>query len=77
MCIRDSVKAPSRAKSVLYQRSLGTIGQHKRAKQQRASLADAGDGDACLMAMRILRMRPGTGDFLSQQLTSLHTLPSS
>ena len=71
------VKAPSRAKSVLYQRSLGTIGQHKRAKQQRASLADAGDGDACLMAMRILRMRPGTGDFLSQQLTSLHTLPSS
>lgn len=69
--------APSRSKSVLYQRSLGTIGQHKRSKQKRASLADAGDGDACLMAMRILRMRPGTGDFLSQQLTSLHTLQST
>ncbi|WFD07853.1 hypothetical protein MVES1_003220 [Malassezia vespertilionis] len=57
-----------RAKSVLDQRSLGTIKKHKRAKayDDASSQAD--------MAMKILRMRPGTGDFLAQQLVSMKTL---
>jgi len=62
----------SRSKSVLQQRSLGTIRQHKRAKQ------GAGDDTSLMsdMAMKILRMRPGTSDFLAQQLISLHSLQS-
>ncbi|WFD18208.1 hypothetical protein MCAP1_000409 [Malassezia caprae] len=65
--------ARTRAKSVLDQRSLGTIRAHQRSK---AAAATESDDTALLtdMAMRILRMRPGTGDFLAQQLTSMHTL---
>ena len=62
-------KAPAaRTKSVLNQRSLGTIRKHKRVKaeEDQPSLTD--------MAMKILRMRPGTGDFLSQQLVSMNSL---
>ncbi|WFD25373.1 hypothetical protein MNAN1_000339 [Malassezia nana] len=67
--------ARTRAKSVLDQRSLGTIRQHQRSK---AAAAADGDDTALLtdMAMRILRMRPDTGDFLAQQLTSMHSLPT-
>ena len=65
--------ARTRAKSVLDQRSLGTIRAHQRSK---AAAATESDDTALLtdMAMRILRMRPGTGDFLAQQLTSMHSL---
>lgn len=57
-------------KSMLDQRSLGTIRQHKRAKEEdQPSLAD--------MAMKILRMRPGTSDFLAQQLASIHKLQTA
>ena len=57
-----------RNKSVLEQRSLGTIRAHKRAKAE--------DGEPALthMAMKILRMRPGTADFLAQQLISMDSL---
>lgn len=57
-----------RSKSVLEQRSLGTIRAHKRAKAE--------DGEPALthMAMKILRMRPGTADFLAQQLISMDSL---
>lgn len=40
----------------------------------------APDDDRALMtdmAMKILRMRPGTGDFLAQQLASIHTLQAT
>lgn len=65
--------ARTRAKSVLDQRSLGTIRAHQRLK---AAAATQSDDTALLtdMAMRILRMRPGTSDFLAQQLTSMHSL---
>jgi len=68
--------ARTRTKSVLDQRSLGTIRAHQRSK---AAAATTSDDTALLtdMAMRILRMRPGTGDFLVQQLTSMHTLSTS
>ncbi|KOS16167.1 cytoplasm protein [Malassezia pachydermatis] len=59
----------ARAKSVLTQRSLGTIKQHKRDKVTEDDQSLMTD-----MAMKILRMRPGTGDFLAQQLISLHAL---
>ena len=53
---------------MLNQRSLGTIRKHKRSKAEddQPSLTD--------MAMKILRMRPGTGDFLAQQLVSMSSL---
>ncbi|WFD29520.1 hypothetical protein MSPP1_000531 [Malassezia sp. CBS 17886] len=65
-------KTPERrAKSVLNQRSLGTIRKHKqnKAEDDQPNLTD--------MAMKILRMRPGTGDFLSQQLISMHSLSAT
>lgn len=57
-----------RSKSVIQQRSLGTIRAHKRAK------ADDSEPALTHMAMKILRMRPGTADFLAQQLISMDSL---
>ena len=56
----------TRSKSVYSQRNLGTIRQRRREKQQ--APADAGMAE---LMMRILRMRPGTRDFLAQQVLTL------
>ena len=56
----------TRSKSVYSQRNLGTIRQRRREKQQ--APADAGMAE---LMMRILRMRPGTHDFLAQQIITL------
>ncbi|KAI3627279.1 hypothetical protein CBS14141_001280 [Malassezia furfur] len=60
----------AKSKSVLHQRSLGTI----RARKQSKAEEDHTHTD---MAMKILRMRPGTGDFLTQQLISMNSLQQS
>lgn len=60
----------AKSKSVLNQRSLGTIRKHKRIKAEE-------DHTHTDMAMKILRMRPGTGDFLTQQLISMNSLQQS
>ncbi|WFD02011.1 hypothetical protein MOBT1_000694 [Malassezia obtusa] len=60
----------ARSKSVLNQRSLGTIREHKLIKAEE-------DHSHTDMAMKILRMRPGTGDFLTQQLISMNSLQQS
>ncbi|EPQ30696.1 uncharacterized protein PFL1_01597 [Pseudozyma flocculosa PF-1] len=64
-------KAPtqrSKNKSVLNQRSLGTIKKRKQEKKDEESTSNTD------MAMKILRMRPGTGDFLTQQMATMNTL---
>ncbi|KAN0065532.1 hypothetical protein ACQY0O_001369 [Thecaphora frezii] len=64
-------KAPtqrSKNKSVLNQRSLGTIKKRKQEKKDEESTSNTD------MAMKILRMRPGTGDFLTQQMSTMNTL---
>ena len=64
-------KAPTQRaknKSVLNQRSLGTIKKRKQEKKEEETTSNID------MAMKLLRMRPGTGDFLSQQMATMHTL---
>ncbi|GAA6054101.1 hypothetical protein JCM3770_006173 [Rhodotorula araucariae] len=56
-----------RSKSVYQQRNLGTIRAHKIEKQQK--MTSSGE-----MILRILRMHPGTSDFLSTQIASMHRL---
>ncbi|GAA5923191.1 hypothetical protein JCM3775_007461 [Rhodotorula graminis] len=56
-----------RNKSVYQQRNLGTIRAHKKEKQQKVT--SSGE-----MILRILRMHPGTSDFLSTQIASMHRL---
>ncbi|WFC97889.1 hypothetical protein MYAM1_000611 [Malassezia yamatoensis] len=77
-CVREfqarlassSAARRARSKSVLNQRSLGTIREHKKSKTVE-------DHTHAEMAMKILRMRPGTGEFLTQQLYSMNTLQAS
>ncbi|PWN50695.1 hypothetical protein IE53DRAFT_82315 [Violaceomyces palustris] len=64
-------KAPTQRaknKSVMNQRSLGTIKKRKQEKKEEEFTSNTD------MAMRLLRMRPGTGDFLTQQLATLNSL---
>ncbi|KAH8112053.1 hypothetical protein DFH11DRAFT_533705 [Phellopilus nigrolimitatus] len=51
-----------RAKTVYAQRNLGTIKDRKREKREQKEVTN---GETIL---RILRMRPGTGDFIAQQM---------
>lgn len=60
--LKASPSVKKRAKSVYSQRNLGTIKDRKREKQQEKEVTN---GETIL---RILRMRPGTHDFISQQL---------
>ncbi|KZT23013.1 hypothetical protein NEOLEDRAFT_1243488 [Neolentinus lepideus HHB14362 ss-1] len=60
--LRSSPSVKKRAKSVYSQRNLGTIKDRKREKQQEKEVTN---GETI---MRILRMRPGTSDFIAQQL---------
>ncbi|GAA6043218.1 hypothetical protein JCM8097_000332 [Rhodosporidiobolus ruineniae] len=57
----------SRSKSVYQQRNLGTIRAHKIEKKQQVT--SSGE-----MILRILRMHPGTTDFLSTQLATMQRL---
>ncbi|GAA5827609.1 hypothetical protein JCM11251_001755 [Rhodosporidiobolus azoricus] len=57
----------SRSKSVYQQRNLGTIRAHKIEKKQQVT--SSGE-----MILRILRMHPGTSDFLSTQLATIQRL---
>ncbi|KDQ55910.1 hypothetical protein JAAARDRAFT_208172 [Jaapia argillacea MUCL 33604] len=61
---RSSPSVKKRAKSVYAQRNLGTIKDRKREKQQEKE-KEITNGETI---MRILRMRPGTSDFIAQQL---------
>ncbi|GAA5932210.1 hypothetical protein JCM10213_006785 [Rhodosporidiobolus nylandii] len=57
----------TRSKSVYQQRNLGTIRAHKIEKKQQVT--SSGE-----MILRILRMHPGTADFLSMQLATIQRL---
>ncbi|KAJ3894478.1 hypothetical protein GG344DRAFT_74035 [Lentinula edodes] len=57
-----------RAKSVYQQRNLGTIKERKKEKQQEKEITNG------QTIMQILRMRPGTSDFIAQQLQILTQL---
>ncbi|TFK48247.1 hypothetical protein OE88DRAFT_562689 [Heliocybe sulcata] len=60
--LRASPSVKKRAKSVYSQRNLGTIRDRKREKREEKEVTN---GETI---MRILRMRPGTSDFIAQQL---------
>ncbi|KAG8908954.1 hypothetical protein FRB99_000057 [Tulasnella sp. 403] len=60
--LREAPTVKKRAKTVYSQRNLGTIKERKKEKKR-----DTQQGNA-EMILRILRMRPGTSDFISQQL---------
>lgn len=64
--LRGAPTMKKRAKSVYQQKNLGTIKDRKRKKQE--SNKEDSNGEIIL---RILRMRPGTSDFISQQLSTI------
>ncbi|KIP06404.1 hypothetical protein PHLGIDRAFT_30503 [Phlebiopsis gigantea 11061_1 CR5-6] len=66
--LRASPSIKKRAKSVYSQRNLGTIKDRKKEKQQ---VKEVSNGETIL---RILRMRPGTSDFIAQQLLAMNSL---
>ncbi|SJX66223.1 uncharacterized protein SRS1_10892 [Sporisorium reilianum f. sp. reilianum] len=69
---RAGTQRRAKDKSVLNQRSLGTI--KKRKQEKREDDSEAAANGSLDMAMKLLRMRPGTGDFLQQQMATMHTL---
>ncbi|KAG9089787.1 hypothetical protein FS749_001057 [Ceratobasidium sp. UAMH 11750] len=68
--LRSSSSTVRRAKSVYSQNSLGTIKQRKREKKK------AGKNQNSDIILRILRMRPGTADFIRQQISIAATMES-
>ncbi|KAL4063041.1 hypothetical protein V8B97DRAFT_2087962 [Scleroderma yunnanense] len=60
--LRETVPVKKRVKSVYNQRNLGTIKERKKEKNQEK---ETSSGEIIL---RILRMRPNTGEFIAQQL---------
>ncbi|KAL6308932.1 hypothetical protein BKA93DRAFT_822199 [Sparassis latifolia] len=66
--LRASPSVKRRAKSVYTQRNLGTIKNRKKEKQQAKEIPN---GETIL---RILRMRPGTSDFIAQQLHAMTSM---
>ncbi|KIY48530.1 hypothetical protein FISHEDRAFT_43123 [Fistulina hepatica ATCC 64428] len=60
--LRSSGTMMKRAKSVFQQRNLGTIKERKKEKREKE------EGSNSETIMRILRMRPGTSDFITQQM---------
>ncbi len=70
---RAGTQRRAKNKSVLNQRSLGTIKKRKQEKKEDDSEAAAANGSLD-MAMKLLRMRPGTGDFLQQQMATMNAL---
>ncbi|CEH19367.1 GRAM DOMAIN-CONTAINING PROTEIN 4 [Ceraceosorus bombacis] len=77
-CVRELQqrlrRAPSRRaknKSVLQQRSLGTIKKRKQDKKGEEQ------DDSLDVILRLLRMRPGTTDFLRQQFATISSLQAA
>jgi len=68
--LRSAPTLRKKAKTVYNQRNLGTIKDKKRQKRE---AKDVSSGD---VIMRILRMRPRTSDFLSQQLSIIASIQS-
>ncbi|EJD43871.1 hypothetical protein AURDEDRAFT_145221 [Auricularia subglabra TFB-10046 SS5] len=68
--LRVEPTVKKRAKSVYQQRNLGTIKDRKREKRKQQEPAS---GE---MIMRILRMRPNTSDFISQQMQIMSRIQS-
>jgi len=66
--LRAAPSFKKRAKSVYQQRNLGTIRERKKEKQQEK---DVTSGE---VIMRILRMRPGTSEFIAHQLQIMATM---
>ncbi|PCH43120.1 hypothetical protein WOLCODRAFT_25738 [Wolfiporia cocos MD-104 SS10] len=66
--LRASPTVKKRAKSVYQQRNLGTIKNRKKEKQQEK---EVNNGETIL---RILRIRPGTSDFIAQQLHAMTSM---
>ncbi|TRM60034.1 hypothetical protein BD626DRAFT_549942 [Schizophyllum amplum] len=64
--LRSSGTMKKKAKSVYNQRNLGTIKERKKEKRNDKEI---NNGETI---MRILRMRPGTSDFIAQQLQIMH-----
>ncbi|KAH8915994.1 hypothetical protein BT69DRAFT_1270943 [Atractiella rhizophila] len=62
-------KQTTRSKSVMNSRNIGTIKERKREKRAKKNEQSSGNVEIIL---RILRMRPGTQDFIQQQLRILH-----
>ncbi|KAJ7619343.1 hypothetical protein FB45DRAFT_156615 [Roridomyces roridus] len=60
--LRSAPTTKKRAKSVYQQRNLGTIKERKKEKREEKEVSN---GETI---MRILRMRPGTSEFIAQQL---------
>ncbi|KAG8930517.1 hypothetical protein FRC02_004085 [Tulasnella sp. 418] len=60
--LRSEPAVKKRAKTVYAQRNLGTIRERKKEKKQEAQPGNAE------IILRILRMRPGTSEFIKQQL---------
>ncbi|KAG8852602.1 hypothetical protein FRB96_008601 [Tulasnella sp. 330] len=59
--LKEEPTVKKRAKSVYSQRNLGTIKERKRVKKQETQQGNSE------MILRILRMRPGTKEFIAQQ----------
>ncbi|KAA1475982.1 hypothetical protein DENSPDRAFT_784248 [Dentipellis sp. KUC8613] len=66
--LRAQPSVKKRAKSVYSQRNLGTIKDRKREKMKEKEVSN---GETI---MRILRMRPGTSEFIAQQLQIMNTM---
>ncbi|KAJ7250491.1 hypothetical protein B0H12DRAFT_1120580 [Mycena haematopus] len=66
--LRSAPTTKKRVKSVYSQRNLGTIKERKKEKREEKEVSN---GETI---MRILRMRPGTSDFIAQQLELLNTI---
>lgn len=67
---RDTSSMKKRVKSVYNQRNLGTIKERKKEKQQETETKPTSE----LTIMRILRMRPRTQEFITEQLQIMATM---
>ncbi|KAG1807094.1 uncharacterized protein BJ212DRAFT_1449371 [Suillus subaureus] len=66
--LREAVPVKKRVKSVYNQRNLGTIKERKKVKKEEKEVSN---GETI---MRILRMRPNTQEFITQQLEMMTTV---
>ncbi|KAF8064055.1 hypothetical protein FPV67DRAFT_1503362 [Lyophyllum atratum] len=66
--LRSAPTVKKRAKSVYSQRNLGTIKERKKEKRQEKEVTSEET------IMRILRMRPGTSEFIAQQLQIMQAM---
>ncbi|KAF5376074.1 hypothetical protein D9615_007711 [Tricholomella constricta] len=66
--LRSAPTVKKRAKSVYSQRNLGTIKERKKEKRQEKEVTSEDT------IMRILRMRPGTSEFIAQQLQIMQAM---